>query len=263
MIPLIQNLQYKTNPDSPAIILQHSDYGEADRIVTFLTPDHGRLKGFARAARKSRKRFGASLELFAEVRLSWAVRPSGELVSLKDAELVSLRSGLRRDLETLSLASYGCELVEVLFDESGIGVEVFQLLQAFLDHLDVAGYSVEARLLMEIRMLSVAGYVPHLQHCAACFGPLPEGPVGFAAALDGSLCPACDNGRTVVKVDRMTLGTFGRILQTPLTRFSDFKLSPRSRREGRALLNDALRCHLHRPLKSLESLNRFSPEETS
>ena len=47
---------------SSAIILHHTDYGEADRIVTFLTPDHGRLKGFARAARKSRKRFGAALE---------------------------------------------------------------------------------------------------------------------------------------------------------------------------------------------------------
>jgi DNA repair protein RecO (recombination protein O) len=210
---------------SSAIILHHTDYGESDRIVTFLTPDHGRLKGFARAARKSRKRFGAALEPFAEVQLHWVARSSGDLISLRDAELVKLRSGLRRDLETLTLAGYGCELTEALFDESGIGVEVFQLLQAFLDHLDSDGFSVEARLLMELRMLSVAGYVPHLQHCADCFGPLPSG------------------------------------LLTPLTSFADFKLSPRSRREGRMLLNDALRCHLHRPLKSLEMLNRFSPEE--
>ena len=252
------------NPNiSPAIILHHTDYGEADRIVTFLTPDHGRLKGFARAARKSRKRFGAALEPFAEVQLHWSARSSGNLISLREAELVNLRSGLRRDLETLTLAGYGCELTEVLFDESGIDVEVFQLLRAFLDHLDSAGYSVEARLLLEIRMLSLAGYAPHLQHCADCFGPLPSGPVGFSAIADGSLCPVCDGGRSVLKIDRMTLGTFGRILLTPLTSFADFKLSPRSRQEGQVLLNDALRCHLHRPLKSLESLNRFSPKETS
>ncbi|MBW2689965.1 MAG: DNA repair protein RecO [Deltaproteobacteria bacterium] len=247
---------------SQAIILHHTDYGEADRIVTFLTPDQGRLKGFARAARKSRKRFGAALEPFAEVQLHWAARSSGDLVSLRDAELVTLRSGLRRDLETLTLASYGCELTEVLFDESGASVDVFQLLQAFLDHLDSEGYSVEARLLLEIRLLSLAGYVPHLQHCADCFGPLPNGAIGFSAAADGSLCPACDGGRATLKIDRMTLGTFGRILQTPLTSFADFKLSPRSRKEGQLLLNDALRCHLHRPLKSLEFLNRFSPSET-
>jgi len=246
---------------SSAIILHHTDYGEADRIVTFLTPDHGRLKGFAKAARKSRKRFGVALEPLAEVQMHWVHRSSGDLVSLRDAELVKLHAGLRHDLETLTLASYGCELTEVLFDDSGAGVEVFQLLQAFLDHLDKHGFSVEARLLLELRMLSVSGYMPHLQHCAGCFGPLSAGPVSFSAVHNGSLCTACDAGRAAFKVDRMTLGTFGRILETPLTRFSGFKLGPQSRREGQALLNDALRCHLHRPLKSLEMLDRFSPDE--
>jgi len=246
---------------STAIILHHTDYGEADRIVTFLTPDRGRLKGFARAARKSRKRFGAALEPFAEVRLQWSSSGSGELVSLRDTELVTLRSGLRRDLETLTLAGYGCELTEALFDESGAGIEVFRLLQSFLDHLDGAGYSIEARLLLEIRLLSLAGYVPHLQHCAGCFGPLPNGPVGFSAAADGSLCPACDGGRAALRVDRLTLGTFGRILRTPLAGFADFRLGQRSRSEGQALLQDALRLHLHRPLKSLEMLRRFAPVE--
>ena len=246
---------------SQAIMLHHTDYGEADRIVTFLTPDHGRLKGFARAARKSRKRFGAALEPLAEVQIHWVDRSSGDLVSLRDAELVKLRAGLRRDLETLTLAGYGCELTEVLFDDSGAGVEVFQLLQAFLDHLDSEGFSIEARLLLEVRMLSVSGYIPHLQHCADCSGPLPAGPVSFSAIHNGSLCPECDAGRADFKVDRMTLGTFGRILETPLTRFSGFKLSPLSRQEGRLLLDDALRCHLHRPLKSLEMLVELSPGE--
>jgi DNA repair protein RecO (recombination protein O) len=148
----------------------------------------------------------------------------------------------------------------VLFDESGVGEEVFCLLQAFLRHLDQKGFSIEARLLMELRSLSVAGYVPHLQHCADCFGELPDGEVSFSAAHDGSLCPACDAGRARFKVERMTLGTFGKILMTPLTSFADFHLSPLSRKEGAMLLRDALRCHLHRPLKSLEMLDRFSPE---
>lgn len=246
---------------SSAIILHHTDYGEADRIVTFLTPDHGRLKGFARAARKSRKRFGAALEPFAEVHIHWTPRSSGELVSLRDAELVKLHSGLRRNLETLTLAGYGCELTEVLFDDSGAGVEIFRLLQAFLDHLDDEGFSIEARLLLEIRMLHLSGYMPHLQHCADCSGVLGAGPVSFSALHNGSLCAGCDAGRALFQVDRMTLGTFGRILDTPLTRFSGFRLSPQSRREGQLLLNDALRCHLHRPLKSLEMLHRFSPGE--
>jgi DNA repair protein RecO (recombination protein O) len=235
---------------SPAIILRHVDYGEADRIVTVLTPDHGRMKGFARGARKSRKRFGAALDPFAEVRLHWAPRTGGDLVSLREAELVTLRTGLRRDLETLALAGYGCELTDALFDEAVGFAEVFGLLRAFLDHLDEAGASREAKLLMELRLLALAGIVPHLQHCAECHGALPDGPVGFDATRGGSLCPGCGGAAAAVKVDRLTLGSLGRLQQTPTERFAGIQLSPRTLQEGTAILAEALRDHLPKPLKS-------------
>lgn len=235
---------------SPAIVLHYTNYGEADRIVTLLTPDSGRLKGFARNARKSRKRFGAALEPFAEVQLHWQLRPGSDLVTFKETELVNLRAGLRDNLETLALAGYGCELTGVLFDESVGAAETFSLLQAFLDQLDTHGASPEARLLLELRLLALAGYVPHLQHCAACDADLPSGQVGFSAARNGSLCDACGGRQMALQVDRMTLGTLGRILETPLTHFEGFRLSPLSRREGLALLKDALQHHLLAPLKS-------------
>ena len=235
---------------SQAIILRHVDYGEADRIVTVLTPDHGRLKGFARGARKCRKRFGPSLETFAEVRLHWSPRPGDDLASIREAELVKLRIGLRRDLETLALAGYGCELTEALYDEAVGFAEAFGLLQAFLDHLDTAGASAESKLLLELRLLALAGIVPHLQHCAECHGGLPDGPVGFAATRGGSLCPNCGGAAAALKIDRLTLGSLGRLLQTPAERFADIRLTPRTLQEGSALLADALRGHLPRPLKS-------------
>lgn len=246
---------------SPAIILRHSDYGEADRVVSLLTAEHGRLKGFARAARASRKRFGAALEPFAEVRMHWLARPGRELVSLREAELIDLRQGLRRDLNTLVLASYACELVELLFDESGPAPELFSLLQAFLNHLNSEGCSVEARLLFELRILELAGYVPHLQHCASCFGPIPDGPVGFSAASNGSVCPACGGEQLPIQVDRLTLGSLGRMLRTPLTRFAGFRLSPRSRSEGLTVLTEALVRHLSHPPKSLRFLDALAADQ--
>lgn len=242
---------------SPAIVLRHVDYAEADRIVTVLTPDHGRIKGFARAARNSRRRFGPSLEPFAEILLHWTARPGSELVSVREAELVNLHTGLRRDLETLALAGYGCELTETLFDEAVGFIEAFGLLRAFLVHLDTEGASAEAKLLLELRLLALAGIVPHLQHCAECHGPLPDGPVGFSAVRGGSLCPDCGGTAAAVRVDRLTLGSLGRLLQTPMERFSGIRLSPRSRQEGGALLADALRDHLPRPLKSAEFLGKL------
>lgn len=242
---------------SPAIVLHHTDYGEADRIVTLLTPDHGRLKGFARHARKSRRRFGAALEPFAEIRLHWTQRPGSDLASIQDAELVTLRAGLRNSLETLALAGYGCELSSALFDEAVGAAEIFLLLKAFLDHLDSAGASPEARLLLELRLLSVAGYVPHLQHCAACNADLPAGTIGFSAARNGSLCDNCGGRQAHLRIDRMTLGTLGRILQTPLESFAGFRLSPLSRREGLLIAGDALHCHLSAPIRSQAFLDEL------
>ncbi len=247
---------------SLAIVLGHVDYGEADRIVTVLTPDHGRLKGFARGARRSRKRFGAALETFAEIRLHWAARSGGELVSLREAELVSLHLGLRRDLDTLALAGYGCELTEALYDEAVGFAEAFGLLRAFLGHLDSQGNSAEARLLLELRLLALAGIIPHLQHCAECHGALPDGPVGFLAERGGSLCPACGGANVPLKVDRLTLGSLGRLLQTPAERFDGIRLTPRTLQEGSALLTDALRGHLRRPIKSAAFLAGSGPATT-
>lgn len=242
---------------SSAIVLHHTDYGEADRIVTLLTADHGRLKGFARHARKSRRRFGAALESFAEIRLYWKLRPGSDLASIQEAELVNLRVGLRDSLESLALAGYGCELSSALVDEAVGAAEVFLLLKAFLDHLTTAGASPEARLLLELRLLSVAGYVPHLQHCAECNAVLPMGVVGFSAARNGSLCDNCGGRQAHLRIDRMTLGTLGRILQTPLENFDGFRLSPLSRQEGLLVTGDALRCHLSGPIKSQAFLDEF------
>jgi len=132
---------------SEAVVLRHLDYGEAHRIVTFFSREYGLVRGFARQARKSRRRFGAALEPFARVTLHWQNRRNGDLVSLQEAELLDLRGGLRHDIETLALAAYGCELVEGLLGERQPQPEVYGLLDAFLDHLSGRGGSPTARLL--------------------------------------------------------------------------------------------------------------------
>jgi len=248
---------------SDAIILHHLDYGEADRIVTFLTPDHGLLKGFARSARKSRRRFGASLEPFAQVRLHWSSPRSGDLLSLREAELIDLRTGLRQDLTGISLAGYGCELLEMLLGEGHGHGEAFALLAAYLDHLAGGGARPEARLLFELRLLHLAGYVPHLLHCSLCGETLRAAQAAFAVEHGGSLCLACAGGTPARQVALGTLGTLARVLQTPPTLFAGFRLSPQTLAEGGAILAAALRPHLARPLRSLPFLERMLVVENS
>jgi DNA repair protein RecO (recombination protein O) len=242
---------------SEAVVLRHIDYGEADRIVTFFACDCGRIKGFARGARKSRKRFGAALEPFARVILHWSPSRSGDMVTLKEAELLDLRAGLRRDLAAIALAGYGCELVETLLAEGQGQVEVFNLLQAFLDQLSAHGAALESRLLFELRILNLVGYAPHLLHCSECGETLRSEEVAFDASRGGSLCLACARSRVSLRVGILTLGTLARSLKAPVTLFEGFHLSSRTLREGGAVLSDALQLHLPQPLRSLPFMEQI------
>lgn len=242
---------------SEAIVLRHLDYGESDRIVTFFAPGHGRLRGFARGARNSRRRFAASLEPFADVILHWTPPRSGGLVTLKESELVDLRVGLRADLAAIALAGYACELIEALFAEGEAQDEVYGLLKALLDFLAVAGGSPAARLLFELRLLNLSGYIPHLLHCSACFGSLPGPRVSFSARCGGSLCPDCAGREGGLSLELLTLGSISRLIHAPATVFAGIRLGERTLREGRELVANALECHLSRPLRSQSFLERI------
>lgn len=242
---------------SDAIILRHIDYGESDRIVTFFTPDRGRQKGFARGARKSRKRFGPGLELFAQVRIHWTLPKSGELLSLREVELVDLRTGLRKDLEALALAGYGCELVEELVGEDPAHPEAYDLLRFFLDHLAANGNTPESRMLFELRLLNHVGYVPHLLHCSECDNELPAADVAFDPARGGSLCTACATSGIGIRLARITLGSLSKILHSPEDNFADIHLSPQTLSEGGEAIFNAVKVHLPRPLRSLSFIEQL------
>ncbi len=98
-----------------AFVLSNSDYGESDRIVSLFTLEHGRLKGFARGARNSRKRFGPALETFARIDLQ--LNQKDGLSSLRSADVITLYSGIRGELGAIAHALYVCELVECLTPE--------------------------------------------------------------------------------------------------------------------------------------------------
>ena len=238
-----------------AIILRHTPYGEADLVVSFFTSEHGLMKGFARNARRSRKRFGPALESFAQVVMHWTQRTRGELLELKEAELVDLRGGLRTNLEALALAGYGVELSEVFAVEGVDHATEYRLLRSYLDHLQKQGASREARLLMELRLLQLSGTIPHILHCAECYAVFRDGEVAFEVEKGGSLCDACASRFPDLRVHVATLGSLSRCLQTRLEVFDDFRLSEQTLEEGLRMTRAALAPHFSRPLKSLEFLD--------
>lgn len=144
-----------------AIVLTNLSYGESDLIVTLFTLEHGKLRGFARGARASRRRFGGSLE--PANRLELLLTPKDEGLSrIERIEANLTTPGLRERLESLALALYACELTDALAPEGHPLPRLFRLLTALLEHSAQTPGSMEDRCFFEINLLNILGYRPLL-----------------------------------------------------------------------------------------------------
>jgi len=232
-----------------AFVLSSSDYGESDRIVSLFTLEHGRLKGFARGARNSRKRFGPALETFARIDLQLSHKEG--LSSLRSADVITLYSGIRGALDAIAHALYACELVDCLTPEGQPLPRLYRLLAAYLERLDSNHVDDADRRLFEINLLNILGYRPSLGGCGRCGSDFGEG--GALMQEGGELvCRFC--ARTGRQISPSALRGLVSCLAT--SRFGVVKFDPEALQTAGALLDDSLVSHSARKLKSLEFLQQ-------
>ncbi len=144
-----------------AIVLATSNYGESDRIASLFTLEQGRLNGFARGVRASRKRFGGLLEPTNRLELVLTLKGEG-LSRIERVEQTTCYPELREHLESLALALYACELVGALTPEGHPLPRLYRLLASLLEHLSRQIGTVADRRFFEINALNILGYRPVL-----------------------------------------------------------------------------------------------------
>lgn len=234
-----------------AFVLFSSDYGESDRIVSLFTLEHGRIRGFARGARNSRKRFGPALESFARIDLQ-LVRKDG-LSSLRQADLITLYTGIRADLGGIAHALYACELVDSITAEGQPLPRLYRLLAAYLERLDSGAVDEADRRMFEINLLNILGYRPLLEKCSRCGSDFGER--GALIQNGGELaCRFC--AASGFPIATQTLLDLLGCLSTG--RFGAVRLSGDGLLQAGRLLDEIVAAHTGRKLKSLEFLRQTS-----
>ena len=179
--------------ETPAIIITVRDYGEADRLVTFLTPARGRLTGIAKHARKSKKRFANCLEPLSRVILFLSDRARGDLEFLEKGEAVRSFMALRRDLTRLGAGALVAELAAEMASPPEATADIFAALETALTLLD-DGMPPDSLLpVFLLRLLTLGGYGLGLHHCRGC-GEEPAPPLVINLPRGGVLCSACSRG---------------------------------------------------------------------
>src|SRR3954447_24360080 len=174
------------------IVLRSIRYGEADRILHFYTPAHGRISAIAKGVRRARTRFGGRLEPF--FRLDMVLYEGrSDLLTVTGAETVAPHARLREDAGALDAAARSCDAVARLFDTEEPHPAVYHLLcneLALLD-ADPARHATQAnQLAFRLKLLLAAGLAPQLAACAGCGTRTHLS--GFSGAAGGVVCSACE-----------------------------------------------------------------------
>ncbi len=174
------------------LILREVKYKEADRILTVLTPDLGKITVKARGALRKNSKVSAATQLFAFSELTmfenkgrWSVNEGSTIEEFK---------GLRNDIAALALASYFAECVEALADEDTPDLGMLQLILNCLYALSNSMYDHQhIKTAFEMRLMSIAGYEPDLTCCSVCGNPEPNEP-RFSAQNGIICCRECRSG---------------------------------------------------------------------
>lgn len=247
---------YKTQ----AIVIRSIPYGEVDKIVTLYTLDFGKVKGIAKGAKRSRKRFGNTLEICTYINLSFFEKETSDLVRLNHCDLIRSFAGLREDINKLAWASYLIELVNELTADKIRSKRLFELLLVFLNYIDRGILKEEIQRVFEVRLLALLGYQPLLDHCLRCKKGLVGEKFFFSTREGGILCPAC--AASLPGLVPVSLGTIKTLLLAQtilLEKVGRVSFSPQSLKESKTILSLFLEQYLRKDLKSKKFLEQFSP----
>ncbi len=242
-----------------AIVLRSTLYGEADRIVSLYTHDFGKIRGVAKGAKRSQKRFGNTLEIGSYISVTFFEKETVELVRLSHCDLVRSFAGLRTDIKKLAWSSYLIELINELTGERIQNKALFRLLLFFLHLIDREPLREEILRVFEIRLFSLLGYQPQFGVCRRCQKERAEEKFFFSAQEGGVLCSSCAAPSSgLVPISLGAIKTL-RLAQTlPLEKVGRISFSLQSLRESEAVLSAFLDQYIGKSLKSKKFLAQLT-----
>ena len=240
------------------LVLRETVTRDADKILTVLTPDRGRLSVIARGARRKGSRVAAACQLLAYSEMT--LYEKGRWTMLDAADTIELFDGLRQDLTALSLAAYFAELTEAMSDGSG-GDVLPLLLNALYAPSPLKKPPQLVKPAFQFRLMALAGYEPMADGCALCGAPEPENPM-LDVVHGGVHCGKCrEKGGLSLPLTASGLAALRYVLYGDPRRLYSFSLPP----EGLRALNHAadayVSAQLERSFRTLDYYKTILPQE--
>ena len=238
-----------------AIVLTRFDLGEADRVLTLITPAGGKLKAIAKGIRRPTSRLGGSLEPFAELTVALARGRTFDVVTQVSVRHAWLR--LRDSLESAATAWYLAELADRSLEERHAAEPLYALLRRAYELLDAGMAPGRVARWYEMHLLDELGMRPEVDRCVECDRVLAANErFRWVPALGGVVCERCPGpshersglGLEAVKL----LKAYQRL---DIEALAELRLAVAVEREVETALRDFVQGALEREARSLAFLD--------
>ncbi|MBM3695297.1 MAG: DNA repair protein RecO [Actinobacteria bacterium] len=228
------------------IVLRSYSFGEADRVVVLLSPNHGKVRAVAKGVRKTSSRFGGRLEPFTQVDV--VLYEGRELDTITQVAIIEAFPRLRGDLERVLAAGTMVEVIDAVSQEEEGAVRAFLLLQRGLRSLEAGPLHPDLVTAFLLKAAEVVGVAPGLDECAGCGAR--EGVTRFSFAAGGALCERCRTPGAVA----LRTGLTAYLARLAAADLSDLPPADAAfSGEARGVTRRFLEYHLDRRLESLAS----------
>ncbi len=181
----MKSRSYRTS----GIVLRQYPLGEADRIVSILTPDMGKVRAVAKSVRRPKSKLRGHLDLTNLVDFAGSFGRNLDIVT--EAQVRDYHPRIRSSLSRVSLAMYSCEVADSLAEDGAPNLRLYDLLAALLDALGDAPDTWMLVRWFEFHALEVSGFAPQIDDCVECGHSLNPGAHALDIAAGGMLCPEC------------------------------------------------------------------------
>jgi DNA repair protein RecO (recombination protein O) len=231
-----------------AIVLRRYPFRETSVTLSCLTDQFGKLKGLVKGLRRQPNRYQSAMEPLTINRITFYDTRTSQLHLISQCDLVDPLMAIQQDLPTAQVAAFCVDLVDTVVPLEDPQPATYRLLRQTLHHLALGGNDLDwLRIYFVVRVLHLAGFRPRLDHCTGCDAVVHD--QGYWSVKQGGLvCERClHTDPQAEKASPEALHMLDALAQAEEPLVVVPTLIPLLRRR----LDDFLRWHLERPLKTM------------
>lgn len=237
-----------------AVVLRAMDSGNGDKLMLLYSKELGKIKAMAHGAAKPTSRKRGAVQLFSHSR--FLISRGRELDTISQGELIEIFPFLWDNLKLLAQASYLAELVDAFTQEGEANGRLFAMLLHTLHSLTEDDGELLVRI-FEMRLIAWSGFLPALEHCANCQGPV-NGRITFSPAFGGVLCEKCrETDPAAILLSRGALENMKLLLAWPVEKLRRLKIDQSAANQIKQALQGYIRYTLEKDLKSAVFANTY------